>query len=748
MIPSPPLFSDLRENTKLIAGLGVSTVIADMDFETYSPAGYVWNEEEQKWDCPEGATKKGLMYVGAAKYTEHPEAEVICLAYDLKDGKGPRSWLPHCGYYPTDLFEHLNRGKLIEAWNCAFERWVWKNICEVKYDFPPLPFHQLRDAMAKSRANALPGGLDDCSVVLKLNRKDPRGKALIQRFSIPQKPSKKDLRKRILVQEDPLNAQAFYEYNIQDIKVEAEISSKIPDLNEEELEFWIRDQAINLRGVQIDVEGVHSCITIIEQTIKKYTDKLPALTNGYVTSANQAAKIRHWAYDIYNIHMVNVKKETVEELLKDKTIPDILRSVLEIRSFISSNAVKKLYALKHQVTNDGRLHDVLIYHGARTGRATGQGPQPQNIPSKGPKINVCPICSKSSLSGSECPWCGYEEFTIPLHPKFLKKKWNLSAVEDALEVIKTRDLNSIEYFYTNAIPVVSGCLRSLFISAPGHDLICSDYSAIEAVVLAAIAKEEWRLEVFRTHGKIYEASASKITKIPFDEFELHEATTGEPHPARTLGKIAELAAGYQGYTGAWAQAGADKFMSAEEIEKNAKSWRNENPRICKLWYGLSDAANDAVMNPGKEFNYGGFIYVCHLDTLYCRLLSGRYLTYHKPRLEPNTRTGKGLSLSFEGWNTNQKYGAVGWVRMSTYGGKLTENIVQATARDILANAIINLEENEYPVVLHVHDEIVSEVQNSKGSIEQFEKIMNLMPFWAKDWPIKAKGGWRGKRYRK
>lgn len=756
MIPSPLSLEDMPAGTQLNVGLGKSTIVADMDFETYSPAGYVWNESENKWGLLPGANEKGLFCTGAARYTEHPDAEVLSLAYDLKDGLGLRLWLPSFDHLPMDLFDHIATGGLIEAWNCQFERWVWMNICQKKYNFPELPFRQLRDAMAKARAFALPGGLDNCAKVLNSHPKDPRGKKLLDKFSIPRNPTKTDSRKRILCSQEPEDAQALYEYNMRDIVVEAQISSQIPDLNESELEFWFCDQAINLRGIKIDLDLIDSCIRIIEQANYRYTKELYDITDGFVSSVSEIQKIRQWALQAEGVELADLTEKTVSNYLASQVTPSaIVYRVLQIRSLIGSSSVKKLYAMKNQVTSDGRLHDLFLYHTARTGRASGQGPQPQNLPNSGPSIIKCETCSHY-FADLPCSWCGWSG--SQLNP--ILHEWNEEAIEDAFNIIKTNDLNCVEYYYSDPLAVISGCLRSLFISEHGKDLICSDYSAIEAVVLAALAGEEWRLEVFRTHGKIYEMSASKITGIPFEEFERHKKQNGVHHPMRKkVGKVAELASGYQGWIGAWKQFGADEFFNDEDMKKNILAWRAASPKIVEMWggqfrnwnnelFGLEGMAISAVLNPGKQYTYRGITYVMHDDILYCRLLSGRYLTYHKPRLQPHMDSKKGLQLSFEGWNSNQKYGATGWMRMPTYGGKLTENVVQATARDILAYAIVNLEKRGYPVVLHVHDEIVCEILENWGSIEEFESIMNTMPDWATNWPIKASGGWRGKRYRK
>lgn len=753
MIPIPPKLEDLPAGTKLLAGMGYATILADFDFETYSEAGYIWNPETGKFHAPPNAIKKGLPTIGAAAYSEHPSTEVLSLAYDLKDGKGKRLWKPG-NPPPFDLFEHIKRGGLLEAWNIAFERWIWVNVCQRKYGWPPIPIKQLRCAKAKSHAFAIPGGLDAAGNIMNIQHKKHKdGKRLLEKFSMPRNPTKNDPRTRITPQDDPRDADLLYQYNLQDIAAEAELSSLMPDLTDTELEFWLCDQLINSRGVQLDQKAIIDCISIVEQAHQKYNTELIALTNGKVQAASEIQKLRNWFMEC-GVSVPNLDAEAVDELLSIVGLHPIVRRLLEIRKMIGSAAVKKLYSMINQITRSGRVHDLFIYHSARTGRAAGTGPQPQNLPNSGPTVSKCLRCNKHfNMQLYTCPWCGC--YSTRDHVE-----WNPQAVEQAFETIATGNLECVEYYWGNAIDIISGCLRGLFISAPGHDLICSDYSAIEAVVLAALSGEEWRMEVFRTHGKIYEMSASKITGIPFAEFEQHKKETGQHHPMRKkVGKVAELASGYQGWIGAWKQFGADEFFSDEEMKKAILAWRDASPKIVEMWggqirnwypefYGLEGAAVQAVLSPGTKFSYRGISYIVKGDILYCQLLSGRYLTYHKPRTAPSPRKQDTVSLSFEGWNTNPKNGAIGWIRMETYGGKLTENVVQATARDILAHAIVNLEKAGYPVVLHVHDEIVAEVSENFGSVSEFERIMSELPPWASEWPVKANGGWRGKRYAK
>ncbi len=771
----PPKLSDLRASTELVAGMSKSTIIAAIDFETYSPAGLVWNGKS--FGALPGARKKGLPGIGAARYTEHKETEVLSLAYDLKDEKGAQLWTPASLRQPLDLFAHINAGGLIEAWNCAFEHWVWVNVCMPRYGFPPLPPRQLRDAAAKSRSYALPGGLAEAGEVLGVSiKKDKDGKRLLAKFSVPHNPSKKDPRTRITPKDDPEDAQRLYAYNLRDIETQSEISSRLPDLSPNELEFWFCDQAINYRGVQLDKETIEAGILIVEQAIKKYNEELCNITNGQVKSAAQVGALLKWANQrlkdsrsnilkrmdaigeavFYNLADIagmkratelfkapiisdysaihDLQAETIETLLKNPELPSDVKRALEIRQLISSASVKKLFAMRNYMTISGRAHDLFTYHGARTGRATGSGIQASNLANHGPAVWQC-TCGKYHGGSTACPWCGNTN-------KQPFVKWNPEAVEHAIDTIRTGSLACVEYHWGNALAVISGCLRGLFIAKPGHNLICSDYSSIEAVVLAAIAGEEWRLEVFRTHGKIYEMSASKITGIPFADF-----MKEEPHPMRKLGKVAELASGYQGWIGAWKNFGADEYFSDEEIKQHVLAWRAASPQIVLFWAKIQEAAHNAVLNPGREYAYRGIVYVMRGDVLFCRLLSGRYLTYHRPRLVADDDRG-GLKLSFEGRNTNQKYGKPGWVRMETYGGKLTENIVQAVARDIFAHAVISLERAGYAIVLHVYDEIVAEIPENWGSIAEFEQIMINLPSWCVGWPIRANGGWVGKRYRK
>ncbi len=783
-IPAPPSIWNRPAGDRVHAGLGYSTILPDFDFETYSEAGYVWDAEAGKWRAPPGASqgKKGLPVVGAQVYAEHPSTEVLSVYYDLKDGRGRRRWLPSDPLPPLDLLAHVTGGGLLAAWNSGFEYRIWNLVCRRRYGWPALPLAQLRCDAAKARSFALPGALAKAGNVLDIvYKKDPAGDALLKKFSMPHDLTKKRRAPRITVLDEPDEAARLYAYNERDIVAEAEAAARIPDLEGVELEYWLMDQEINTRGVQVDREGVHNCIAIVNQALEQYNRELHALTGGTVARASELAKLQGWL-GANGVHTDSLDAEHIEAMLAadDRAcaafgVPgaatpmrDDCRRAIEIRAQIGSAAVKKVFSMANMMGAAGRLYDLFTFYGAHTGRTTGNDAQPTNLPKSGPDVCQCASCSRfygaQKVAGrfkhSTCPWCRRPELpTRKVH------EWGWRAAEDALAVIATRDLATVEHYFGEGMPTVSGCLRALFISAPGYDLIASDYSAIEAVVLAMLAGCQWRIEVFRTHGKIYEASGAKVAKLSLQEVLDHKKIHGTHHPIRPKGKVMELACGYGGWIGAMINFGADEYMTEEEMKTAVLAWRAESPEVPEMWggqwrrvpgggwrkenFGVEGAFLEAILNPGVQQECRGFKFLVRADVLYLTLLSGRSMKYHRPRVAQVEQWGRvQYEISYEGWNTTPKNGPPGWIRKTTYGGRLTENIVQATARDIQWHGMLNLKRAGYPVVLHVYDEDAVEVPEGFGSIEEVERIMASMPAWAHDWPIKAAGGWRGRRYRK
>jgi DNA polymerase len=733
-----------------------------IDFETFGTAGYKF--DGTRWCSISNSPPHGLGAVGTAVYAEHPDTEVISLTYTVNDAY--HLWVYGCKP-PTALFEIIRNGGLIGAWHSLFEYFIWRHQCHLKMGWPELPYEQTVDIMAHSYAHSLPGGLDNCAAILGTTQKDKEGKRLIRKFSLPRSPTKSDSRLRLTIYDDLADGQKFLDYNVRDVQAEVEIANRIPHLSEFERRVWLCDQAINIRGVQIDTELLDKLINFYNGIERKLNAELQDLTGEVVSTVNENKKLTEWLRSrVGSIKIGGLTKAEVKHYLTLPIPPDCHR-VLEIRQILGQSSVKKLFAIKRRLCSDGRLRGLFQYAGAdRTGRWAGRGPQAQNL---------------------------------------VKLK-----AETAVFDIQT--LDELLERYDRPVTAIASCLRSCFVAKDEYDLVCSDFSAIEAIGMAMMAGEQWRIDVFRTHGKIYEMSASKITGIPFDEFQLHKERTGEHHPLRSkIGKVAELASAYGGWINAWKNFGADEHFPPRKIERDEwfywrrrtlpytdnpiyelttdeqirekiLRWRHESPNIVAFWggqyreaplantswkwefgykvssrifyreyHGLEGAAVQAILDPGKEYSYREISYYVHNDILYCRLPSGRNLTYHNPQLETVIDRYSRMEIyriSYMGWNTDPKKGPRGWIRLYTHGGKLAENIIQAACREIMANAMVNLEDANYPLVLHVHDEPIAEVPKGFGSIEEMECIMSVPPDWAHDWPIKATGGWRGRRFRK
>lgn len=776
--PLPPLHL-LRAGQRVPVAWGYSTVLPDMDFEGYSAAGFEWDAVSGKFKPPVGATKKGLPAIGAARYAEHDSTEVLCLAYDLKDGTGRKMWLPGMPL-PADLLAHLaqfdpsappsyHQPGLIESHNSMFEFRIWTKVLHERWGWPPIHLGQMRCSMSKARAYSLPGALGNLAEVLRVEiGKDKDGKKQLERFSWPRNPTKGDARTRITCAEDPENAAKLYSYCDQDIVAEAGCSVRLPDLIPQELDYWLADQRCNWRGVGVDLESVQACIAVLDQAHSKYNAELFQLTGGTVARASEIGKLQEWVSDRTGYRMKSGDSEAVEAAMAaiDPFETDVQRA-LEIRNLIGSAAVKKVYAMARMATADSRLCDLFNYHGARTGRDTHADVQPGNLPKSGPKIRWCGDvgCGKPyALANEACPWCGASSAFSELREK---GTWDADAVEDALHIMRFRSLELVEYFFGDAVLTISGCVRSLLCAGLGKELLCSDYSAIEAVVLAVLAGEQWRIDAFHRGESIYYHGAAGVTGKPYQFYVDYKKEHGSEHPDRNkIGKVAELALGFMGWVGAWRNFDKTDNFTDDEVKDLINKWRAASPMLAecaggqvrgKPWrpdkfenYGYEGMFLNAVLYPGQAFTYRGIEFQVLNDILFVKLLSGRRLTYHSPRAE-RTERFQGVqtyALSYMTWNSNPGMGPLGWTRMETYAGRLVENIVQATARDLMAAAVVRLEANGYPVVMRVHDEIVSEVDEGYGSEAEFESLMAQLPDWAAGWPVRCGGTYRAKRYKK
>lgn len=741
---------------------------ATADFETYSESGQIWDETRQTWVGPPGSEKKrGIGAVGTAAYAEHPSTEVLTFSYKLPGDLAPTRWRPGQPN-PQRLFDYLAAGGIIEFHKAFFERCIWHYVCRRRYGWPDLPIPQVRCSMAKARVNNLPGGLGNLTAMLPVTvRKDADGKRLLDKFSVPRKPTKKDPRLRIRPEEDPEDAEKLYSYCDDDVLAEEGVSAIMMPMTHAELQFWQLDQEMNWRGIGIDREAVRNMIAVMEQAITKYGDEFRVLTGGLNHTQVQAALGWLRAKGVF---MDALDAEAIEEALKRPTLPADTRRVLGIRAAIGSASVKKLYAMERSSSSDNRVRDVIIHHGARTGRPTGDLVQPLNLPKAGPDTIWCEGCGKpSKFPPVVCPWCGQR-----FNPLTKAKKWgdlpkgmdDTPHIDAVQEIMATRSLEAVEMFFGDALLAISGCVRGMIVAGPGKELIASDYSAIEAVVTAQLAGCQWRIDAFKEGKDIYLVSAAKITGRTYEEYIEYKTTTGSHHPDRQkIGKVAELGMGFGGWLGAWRQFDSTANFTDEEVKQKILAWRAASPEIVEMWggqargrpwdadyrlerFGFEGAFVNAVQYPDHSFESHGIKFYMRGDSLIIRLLSGRELVYHEPRLWQSERGAGLFDITYMTWNSNAKYGPPGWGPMKTYSGRVAENCVQAIAHDIQRFGILALEAAGYPIILHVYDENVGEVPIGWGSLEEFERVMATMPPWAADWPIRASGGWRGRRYRK
>ena len=736
---------------------------ATIDFETYGEAGFDWSPALNKWVPPEGgsATNRGLSLVGVVNYTRHPSFEVLCCWYKLP-GHAPAYWAPGLPD-PQPLFDYVAAGGIVEAHNMAFEHRVFQAL-----GWPEIPLGQQRCSMAKSRAWALPGSLKDAAKVVGSFDKNEGGKKGIQMFCVPKQPTAKNRARRLFPHDKPADFQTYIvDYCADDVKAEEALSAAVPELSPQELEHWQIDQTINRRGIRVDVPTLRACRKILRTAWRTYGERCVQLTGGIKPSEVQ--QLIAWAAG-HGVRFTELDDEALTEALKRPDLPAPVREMLLCRAAVASASVKKVHAALN-VESDGRVYDLYNFHAARTGRPTSGKVQAANLPRGETAVWKCQ-CGKSHAA-ARCPWCGSPR------PAGDADEWNPEAMEDCIELIQTGSMELVESAYGNALTAMAGCLRGMFIADDDKEFVSSDYTAIEAVVLACLAGEEWRIDLFRNKGKIYEASGAKIANIPYEEVLEFKKRTGRHHPIRKTGKVAELALGFQGGVGSWLAFDDSGERSEKEVQQVINKWRADSPAIVEFWggqtrgkwqnkreefYGVEGSIIRALMLPGVPVNFRGLVFesceqeyaprfpvasLCPPRRLTITLLSGRKLTYHSMVLEPSTREWAGrFSLSYEGFNTNPKNGPKGWIRMRTWGGRMTENIVQATANDILRFSMAALEAQQYPIVMHTYDEIVCEVPKGFGSVEELESIMKTLPCWAAGWPIGADGGWRGRRYRK
>jgi DNA polymerase len=651
---------------------------------------------------------------GSYRYILDPSFEILLFAYsldgmpveviDVASGQVIPLWLKNALKNPLYI-KH--------AYNAAFE---WFALSKYLGQLPP---DQWRDTMLHALYCGYPASLDAAGKAMGLpedKKKLATGKALIRYFCVPCKPSNANgNRTRNLPRHDPAKWTLFKEYNGQDVVTEMEIDRRlsafpVPAFVQKQ---WETDLLMNARGVAADMDMVSGAL-VIGATVKSQLMGEARQLSG-LDNPNSIKQLARWLTDATDsdAEITSVTKETVATMLKQPQPANVQR-MLEIRQELGKTSTKKYDALETCIADDGRVRGLLQFYGAnRTGRWAGRLVQVQNLP---------------------------RTYTHPLPP--------------ARQLVKDRNIDGLRLMYGSINDTLSQLIRTAFVATPGNVLIDADFSAIEARVISWLAGQEWRLEVFRTHGKIYEASASQMFHVPIEKIK-----KGNPEYAlRQRGKVAELALGYQGGVSAMRRMDTGHNLddlSDDEVKGIVDRWRETNSMIRDLWNIVDSAAVTVITNGGaqtirSETTDAVITLACELDvitgTRYMTILlpSGRKLYYPSPEIGVN-RWGN-PSVSYMGQNQTTKR----WEKVETYGGKLVENIVQAIARDCLAIAIENLEAQGLHVVFHIHDEVVIDTPawaDNDTMLDTVTKIMTKPIPWAQALPLNA-DGWVDKFFKK
>lgn len=647
-----------------------------------------------------------LKKAGLYRYVQSPAFEILLFAYSFDGAPTQVIDMAQGEKIPLEVIHALTDPQCLKhAYNAAFE-WY----CLSKYMGAQLPPSQWRDTMLHGLYAGYTAGLDATGRALGIpedKQKLTTGKALIRYFCVPCKPTKANGgRTRNYPHHDLEKWALFKTYNGQDVVAEMEIERRlsvfpVPDFVQKQ---WETDLLINARGVAVDMDFCEGALELGETIRAQLTDEAVQLSG--LQNPNSVKQLARWLSAETGDDITSLRKETIKELL-GRDNADHVQRMLEIRQELGKTSTKKYDAIEAAVCDDGRVRGLLQFYGAnRTGRWAGRLVQVQNLP---------------------------RTYTEPL--------------EFARELVKGRKLDALRTVYGSPNDTLSQLIRTAFVAAPGNVLIDADFSAIEARVISWLADEEWRLEVFRTHGKIYEASASQMFGVPLERIK-----KGNPeYSLRQRGKVAELALGYQGGVPAMRQMDTGKLLADlpdEEIKDIVDKWRNTNPKIRNLWYSFNDAAIRVIQNGGSlRVRCCTFARECDCirgtTCMTVSLPSGRKLYYVEPSVGEN-RWG-GPSITYMGVNDKNK-----WGRIETYGGKLVENVVQAIARDCLAQAIEHLEAAGLPVVFHIHDEVVIDTaafDTNDAMLDKVVKIMSTPIPWAEGLPLGA-DGWVGAFFKK
>jgi DNA polymerase len=641
-----------------------------------------------------------LKKVGARLYAAHPTTAPWCCAFAVDDGPIKR-WLPGDPVPPEFIEAAQNPDWLVIAHNDAFETAIEELILAPQFNWPLVPIERHRCTMAMALASALPAGLDKLALAIELPvRKDAEGARLMRIMAKPRKPrAGEDPNAGPYWHDEPEKIEKLGAYCMRDVEVERMAFQRLPPLIDSEQELWALDAKINARGFYTDGALLNAASHIAAGADEATQRELVEITSGALFSTDQVEALQTWLGE-HGCVVKDIRKGTLAHALRRKDLDPAVRRVIELRRGAAHSAAGKVDTLRAWREADGRVRGTLRFHGAGPGRWTGHGPQPQNFKRYGEDM------------------------------------------EGKRGAIATGDLQHVAGLYDQPLEVVGDIARAMICAAPGHRLMIGDFSGVESRVTALVSGQASKLEQWAKFD---------ATGDPKEEpYYLNGRACGLPEEiARDKGKVADLAYGFQGGTNAWNKLAPEDDASSEDDKKRyQRTWRNLNPETVRFWTTIARAAVRAVRKPGMTFTAKN-LSLTYDGSMFLRITlpSGRSLSYPYPRLmKKMTPWGEEQTVVVFKDNSGGKW-ADNNHGQGAYGGLWTENIVQAISRDLLAAAMQRLEATGYPVVLHVHDEVICEVPVGFGSLDEFKRLLIELPAWADGLPIAAKSR-EGERFSK
>jgi DNA polymerase len=638
-----------------------------------------------------------LKAVGIHRYTADPRTEVLYVAYAV-DHDPVQGWTPGDPLPPEFVEAAGNPSWVVAAHNDAFESAVEQHILHPRYNWPVIPPHRHRCTMAMALAAGLPPRLSAAADALELaNRKDAAGERLMHQMSKPRRPHKDEDPAGTYWFDDQERLDRLCSYSKQDTETERELYYRLPALSPAEQAIWLLSNTINARGFYVYRKFAEAARLIAQAAGPEIDAELAEATGGIVNGINQITRLLDWLQQ-QGCTAKKLDRKAIERQLEGEDLPSPVRRVLELRLGGAQAAVKKIDALLARAGDDDRVRGAFRFHGAGTGRWAGEGFQPQNL-----------------------------------------KRPLAEDLDAAIAAISTGDYQHVRSLYTRPLSIVGDCSRSMICAAPGHMLIGADFSSIESRVLAWVAGEEWKLDAYRRYDATRDPRAEPYCTTACRIFRVSDGSFDKNSPERNIGKTCDLAFGYMGGLNAWRKFEPEKFADAE-VEQFKKEWRAAHLKIKRFWYDIDRAAWTAVRERGRIVRCGRVVFKCGGAVLQLKLPSGRKLSYPQPRIIGDQREQHVVFAdNGAGQFKDCRHGN------GAYGGLWTENVVSGIARDLLAEAMQRIEAAGYPIVLHVHDEIVCEVPDGFGSTDEFTRLMTRKPAWALELPIAA-SAWTGSRY--